>query len=612
MIAQDFDSLTGTGDWSYYTTASRVRSMQFERVSEDSTLDHPHRIHPMKRECIAWLDQGLPFTPTYSLDFQLPGTGHFQMSQPLFENSFLKSEDIRYYESEAPRTQLKYAQGTGDLINLQAEHNQKITDGWVAGLNYRRFKMQNLYYDNLALFNQQRMTNAYGAQFFTHFESGDKRYEVMADYTWNKAQLQETGGISNQIAFDTLNGRQKLYSGTGYLSEAQNLMAERGLTVRQFFRKKQLIRVNDSTLVADQSYINIKSQWFQELNMKRSQFRFTDENYNESYFPVRYLGVETNDSISLNTISNEFGRCGQISQTGLKYVASVIHELIEVNQLNGFGGNYSNVQTHANLSRNTLRQRTAVSLELVPIGYYAGDWNIGLYHTVNSRDSNWTAGLSLHSIRHRPDYNTMFFGSNYRWWHQTFGKTDNQSVELFIALPGHAKLSAAYYNIQGLVYVDGEVNTQQWNGRIGLVKLKLEGEQDVRRWLKLKYQLLYQKSDEEVLRLPDMAAKLSLYTQGYLFKNNMLAQLGFDGFFTSSFGGYQYDPASRMFYLSPLEMGGYPMVDVFLNMHVKAMKLFVVIEHVSQGYFNNDGYSLNGYPIIGRAVKFGAEWRLFN
>ncbi len=615
LIAQQFDTTVYNNELSVYVTNSSLENLDFTYYLEDTSLDNAHKIHPFRHSSSAWLDQGLIMSPAMALDLDLPNTGIFTQAPQTFSHGLLKSEDIKYYKSGASRTNLKYSQGASDLLYIQTQHSQNIFDRWTAGVNYHRIKTQNQFYDNLPGFNEERMTNVFGFQFFSHYVTLNKNYEVLADYAWNKSTVQETYGITDVDFFDTLSGRQKQYASSAFLPDAENLMSNRTVRVLQLFRPgERKIRVNDTTQIIDTTYGQIKEQWFNEATFRTQANRFIDNAYNENIYPIRYVSATTHDSIFERTFANRFGRIGEISSR-LRYKAQLITEWVHLNQLNAHQGNYTNVQLAGNLRRDMLlRGKMILNAEWAVIGYYQGDWNFeGKFIHVVNRDSSALLEASYKSIRHRPDYNMQFFGSNYYYWNRAMDKTNIQQAKTTLRFPRQKTgLELIYRNITGYAYLGVDGLPIQSSNNISYYAVRMKSEVDLGSVFHSSIDLRLQNSNADELRIPDMTAKVSLYLEGHLFKKNMRAQFGVDGYYFSRFKGYQYDPSSRMFKLSNSTTGGYPLIDVFLNMHVQTMKLFVVVEQATQGLFEEDWYTLPGYPMVGTAVRFGAEWRLFN
>ena len=116
-------------------------------------------------------------------------------------------------------------------------------------------------------------------------------------------------------------------------------------------------------------------------------------------------------------------------------------------------------------------------------------------------------------------------------------------------------------------------------------------------------------SNEWVFSVPHNVANGALYYQGNLFKKALNLQIGFSAQFFSSFYGYNYMPATNMFYSqNSVRVGNYPYVDFFLNARIKPVRIFVKIDQVAQGFLGHNYSLAPGYLQNDRAFKFGVNW----
>ena len=81
-------------------------------------------------------------------------------------------------------------------------------------------------------------------------------------------------------------------------------------------------------------------------------------------------------------------------------------------------------------------------------------------------------------------------------------------------------------------------------------------------------------SDQTVLPLPDLSLYHNFYMQFKLAKKVLSVQLGADVRYFSKYNAPAYMPAIQNFHLQPendqVEIGGYPIVNVYANLHLKA------------------------------------------
>jgi hypothetical protein len=68
----------------------------------------------------------------------------------------------------------------------------------------------------------------------------------------------------------------------------------------------------------------------------------------------------------------------------------------------------------------------------------------------------------------------------------------------------------------------------------------------------------------------------------------------------------QENAATRM------ELGGYPWVDVYANLHLKRTRFFVSYSHINGGSGTKNYFLTPHYPTNGRIMHFGVSWNFYN
>ena len=163
--------------------------------------------------------------------------------------------------------------------------------------------------------------------------------------------------------------------------------------------------------------------------------------------------------------------------------------------------------------------------------------------------------------------------------------------------------------------IGNSVSARQHTGAISLLTLSLS--QDFRlgpvNWENV---LTYQKSSEEkVIPLP----ALNIYTNLYLrFKlaRVLKCDLGADARFFTKYYAPDYSPALGQFAVqegeSRIQVGNYPVVNVYANFHLKRTRFFVMMSHVNAGNGNRMYFFTPHYPLNQRIFRFGVSWNFFN
>lgn len=130
-------------------------------------------------------------------------------------------------------------------------------------------------------------------------------------------------------------------------------------------------------------------------------------------------------------------------------------------------------------------------------------------------------------------------------------------------------------------------------------------------------QVTYQTStDEEVMPLP----KLSLYSNLYLLfriAKVLRVELGGDVRYFTSYYAPTYSPALGMYANQPeaerIEVGNYPIVDVYANLHLKHTRFYFMASHVNYSKGSSGcQFLVPHYPVNPFVIRLGLSWNFFN
>ena len=95
-----------------------------------------------------------------------------------------------------------------------------------------------------------------------------------------------------------------------------------------------------------------------------------------------------------------------------------------------------------------------------------------------------------------------------------------------------------------------------------------------------------------------------------------LVELGADVRYFTEYDAPAYQPALSQFVLQPEEnrvkIGGYPIVNVYANLHLKRTRIFVMMHHVNAGMGNRNSFLVPHYPINPRLLKLGVSWTFYD
>ena len=128
--------------------------------------------------------------------------------------------------------------------------------------------------------------------------------------------------------------------------------------------------------------------------------------------------------------------------------------------------------------------------------------------------------------------------------------------------------------------------------------------------------IMYQRvaQGESFFRVPEFVTRNSLYFSDKLFKGDPLfLQTGITLKYFTKYYANAYNPVLSDFQLqNQQEIGGYPVLDFFINAQIQRTRLFFKFEHFNSNFGNtSEYYAAPNYPYRDFVVRFGIVWNFF-
>ena len=171
-------------------------------------------------------------------------------------------------------------------------------------------------------------------------------------------------------------------------------------------------------------------------------------------------------------------------------------------------------------------------------------------------------------------------------------------------------------NEQGNSTYKNNVSVNQYSGNIQV--LTAIWQQKLKAGIfHLDTEVAYQKSSkEDILPLPDLSAYANLYLKTKTSNDALRVELGADVRYFTKYAAPDYSPVIGQFYLQDpnrkIEIGGYPMVNVYANLQWKRTRIFVMMYHVNQGSGKSNYFLAPHYPINPKMFKIGISWNFYD
>lgn len=243
-----------------------------------------------------------------------------------------------------------------------------------------------------------------------------------------------------------------------------------------------------------------------------------------------------------------------------------------------------------------------------------GDYYIGGDLTIDLGKLGIFAAKAVQQLYAPTQVQTAMYITNVNIWENDFSKTfETTLAATYRNEKWKTEVSGQYHLLNNYIYFDTLAQPQQITAGISIPQLIIK--QNLR-WksLHLDNVLTWQlSSQEEVLPLPNLYGKHSLYLQGKIFRKVMLARFGIDVLWNSNYFPNAYQHLFGQFHLQDSqELGYYPIADIFFSMKVKTLRAFVKGENLLHLIRQDFAYQTPNHPIPYFGIRFGLSWRFLN
>lgn len=538
---------------------------------------------------------GLTSAPLY-INYQAKALG-FNMFTAPYQNDMISADDVNYFQTKGPYATLTGIAGSKQEQAFKFLFSNTFKNKLNITLAFNRYSGIGFYQ------KQQSFTN----NFYTtsNYTSKNKRVGYYAYVLYNKVKHQENGGISSDSLLLS-NIRINKFLIPVNLTSAKRELRNTTFDFNPWFR----LNKNDSA--------NILSHFIDyQFNYSGNFTKYADAGSgSEKYYNVFYLDtVFTKDSTHWRTISNALNYTLKFNPINTKLKVGYKNEINQVYQY--IDSTFSNHSVNAGLYVAQNHYSGFAKTSYVALGSNQNDYSIELNnrYQVNVMNTAFAINLNASMEKRHPDFIFNNWISNHYIWNNNFSPTDKQQALFSISTADNRfDIGVVYQNVKNLIYFNELAVPEQTP--IGIQNISAFIHKDILlfKHLGINAKYNYQSSSyQAIVSVPNHVINGALYYQGNLFKRALQIQIGFNAQYFSSFYGYAYMPMTNQYYVQTTKkLGDYPFVDFFLNARIKPVRIFIKIDHVTQGFLGAN-YSLTpGYFQNDRAFKFGVNWLFFD
>lgn len=534
--------------------------------------------------------------------------------------NYLEVDDIKYYNVATPMTELyfKTVMEQGQMIDAFITLNTSKRLNFSIG--YRGLRSLGKYVNQLS-------SNG-NFKFMTSYNTSNERYFLKAHFTGQDLSNGENGGI---VTIEDFEGGNSEFDDRARL-DVYSLDATSMLKGNRYFFD-HYFRIN-AEKGGNNLYIN------HQFNYENKFFEYTQPTIITSIvtpaqgtrrlsrFGTSYRSSNINDKTRYNRMYNKVGATYENSTLGQ------FQFFIEDFRYNYF---YNRVIVNPS---NTIQNLLSDEFNVVggQYAYQKNNWNGKFLFSSSISDqkmSTLDANLSYkfddknnvqfqyQNISKVPDHLFNLFQSSYvdyNWSNNFKNEKINNISATANTQWGSASLQLS--NLKNHLYFynqnTGEdtltVKPNQYSKTINYISLKVSKEFKFRKWA-LDNTILYQKVDQEddILNVPQLVTRNTLYYSDHLFKKAMFLQTGITFSYFTKYHANDYNPVIGDFYIqNKKEIGGFPTIDFFINAKIRQTRVYLKAEHFNSSFTGNDFYSTPNYPYRDFIVRFGLVWNFFS
>ncbi|MFV0155975.1 putative porin [Empedobacter falsenii] len=541
--------------------------------------------------------------------------------------NYYYANEIKYYDVKSPYTEFIYENGVKEGNFLSSTFSHNINKQFNYTFHYRGLISEGRYK------HEKAQNNTF--VFSSNYKTKSERFKLWWNYAAQNLKNNENGGIKDIYDFILQDERRKTNIRNIDVNSqtAKSEFDARRIELNASYGILKKLNEKDSTFY---NPIELKNKFSYE----KQKYRYEDSSPNGDLYDTPLItGLDNRNKKSFTDLSNTT-TAGFLWTDRVKIEAGVKLQSLRVFSEEPFI--FSKVDEDDNIIYNVNNPKEIKENLFGVVGKVDFDWNekLKLYGNVEYLQSdnyksvyNVDAVLDITPIEGytlsagaviqskipsvNAIYNQSFFADfNYA------NKFETENVQNLFAKLKLDKLNttveASLYNLDNKVYLDSDLVYKQLNDNINYFKIK--GENHLRFGkINLVSTAQYQKvtKNENIMPLPDFLIRETLYWQGELFNKNAQLQAGINATYFTKYNGLRYIPILNEFAIQDLtniqEIGGYPILDVFINFKVRNMRFYIRGEHINASFTKEPEYfAAPNVPYRDFKFQLGLKWNIFS
>ena len=528
--------------------------------------------------------------------------------------NYLGIEDIKYYSVATPVTELYFKTVMQQGQSLDAFITVNTSERFNMSIAFKGLRSLGRYVNQLSSNGNFRYTASYNTL--------NKRYFLNFHFTGQDLLNGENGGITTVEDFESGNNEfQNRARLEVFLKDAKTFMKGKRYFFDHNFRINS-IKSNNNLYVSHQFDYENKFFEYNQATVLSTIGGSTIKRFGDSY-----ASSNINDQTRYNRMYNKVGAIYENSLLGkfqffaedfrynyyydrvLILQSGVVPSSLN-DEINTVGGQY---EYRKNKWNGTFAYSNSISNQPM------SNFDAKLNYKLNEKNEFVFQYQMINKI---PDQIYNLYQSSYvdYNWFNDFKNEKINNLEA-IAKTQWFDASLQVSSIRDHLYFSNDatnplqqiISPKQYDKTINYVSVKVSREF---KWWKLALDntILYQQVDQEedILNVPQVVTRNSLYFTDYVFKKAMYLQTGFVFNYFTKYYINDYNPVTvEAFVQNDRKVGDFPMIDFFVNARIRQTRIFFKLEHFNSRITGNNFYTAPNYPYRDFMIRFGLVWNFF-
>jgi hypothetical protein len=522
--------------------------------------------------------------------------------------AFVEADEVNYYHVPTPMTDLHYKSVMEQGQILDAFITLNTSEKLNFSVGYKGIRSVGKYINSLSSNGVFRMTTSY--------KSEGNRYIGNYHITAQDFENGVNGGIVNIADFesglDPFTERARL---DVYFRDANSFLEGKRAFADHIFRVNKEKSQNNLAISHRFTYEN-------------KEFIFNQTQPNDRLGSA-YIIRDIHDKTEYNKLYNRLGAVYQNESLGdfMFFVDDFRHNYhynrITINQnniivpdkisetINTVGGEYT---YYKNKWKGVFMYFRSLSDDNL------SNLDVSARYTINQENK---LNFRFQNINKLPDLNYNLYQSNYVGynWFNNFKNQKINNIEVEADLKWFSA-SAQLSNINDYLYFSNDATNpdqlittpKQYDKSISYVGVKLAKEFRVGKFA-LDNTVLYQQvaQDADILNVPQLVTRNTLYYSDFVFKKAMYIQTGFSlNYFTKCYANEYNGVIGEFFVQNQREIGDFPVLDFFINAKVSTAQIYLKAEHFNSSFTGYNFYATPNQPYRDFIIRFGILWNFFS